>query len=33
MTKCQYTSTKMGAPITPSSYYDPYISQIIKSKI
>lgn len=28
--QCQYNSSKNGAPITPSSYYDPYVSQIIK---
>jgi hypothetical protein len=28
--QCQYNSSKNGTPITPSSYYDPYVSQIIK---
>jgi hypothetical protein len=32
LVKCQYNSTKNGIPINPSSYYDPYISQILKCK-
>lgn len=30
LVKCNYNSSKNGAPITPSSYYDPYVSQIVK---
>lgn len=29
--KCKYTSEKMGIPIQPAPYVDPYITQISKS--
>ena len=29
--KCKYTSEKMGIPIQPAPYVDPYIMQISKS--
>ena len=32
LTKCKYASEKVGIPVQPAPYVDPYITQISKRK-